>query len=81
MLLFPVAVAPSEHNIRLLTDMGFSRARAVNALRRTGDNVETATTFLLQEDPEEVAAAERDGDSSGGASSQEEEDAGDMRGQ
>ena len=42
-------VAPSEPNIRLLTDMGFSRERAVNALRRTNDNVESATTYLLQE--------------------------------
>ena len=42
-------VAPSEENIRLLTDMGFSRERAVDALRRTHDNVESATTYLLQE--------------------------------
>ena len=42
-------VAPSEANILLLTDMGFSRERAVDALRRTNDNVESATTYLLQE--------------------------------
>lgn len=40
---------PSEENVNVLTSMGFSRERVVRALQTTGNNVEAATTLLLQE--------------------------------
>lgn len=40
---------PTESNVRLLTDMGFSRERVVDALRRANDDVQTATNFLVQQ--------------------------------
>jgi hypothetical protein len=43
------APQPSEANIRLLVDMGFSRARVEAALRQTGDDVNAATAVLIHE--------------------------------
>ena len=45
----PAPPAPSEDSVRLLTDMGFERERAERALVRSGNDVQAATTILLQE--------------------------------
>jgi len=42
-------VEPSEQNIQLLVDMGFDRTRARDALRSSGDDLETATSLLLRQ--------------------------------
>lgn len=44
----PISVPPSEENIRLLMDMGFTRDRVENALRQVNNDVQSATTLLLQ---------------------------------
>lgn len=40
---------PSEENISLLMEMGFSRERVIMALRETNNNVQLATAILLQD--------------------------------
>ena len=45
----PFISAPSEQNIRLLMDMGFTRERVEAALRQTNNDMQMATTILLQE--------------------------------
>lgn len=42
-------VVPSERNIQLLLDMGFDRMRATEALRTSGDDLQTATSLLLRQ--------------------------------
>eukprot|EP00094_Tigriopus_californicus_P000697 TCALIF_00675-PA protein Name:"Protein of unknown function" AED:0.12 eAED:0.12 QI:1049/0.85/0.87/1/0.28/0.62/8/0/70 len=44
----PISVPPSEENIRLLMDMGFTRDRVENALRQVNNDVQSATTLLVQ---------------------------------
>ncbi|TRY75902.1 hypothetical protein TCAL_00675 [Tigriopus californicus] len=44
----PNTVPPSEENIRLLMDMGFTRDRVENALRQVNNDVQSATTLLVQ---------------------------------
>lgn len=43
-------VQPSEPNIAILVEMGFSRERAMRALSETGDSVELALATLTAED-------------------------------
>jgi len=38
---------PSEENIQMLVDMGFDRGRVMQALRQTGNDVQSATAVLL----------------------------------
>jgi uncharacterized UBP type Zn finger protein len=38
---------PSEESIEALTGMGFTRAMALRALERSGNNLEIATNLLL----------------------------------
>lgn len=40
---------PSPENIRILVDMGFEQSRAVEALRSSSNNLESATTILLNQ--------------------------------
>lgn len=40
---------PSEENVNLLMEMGFSRERVVQALRETNNDVQLATVILLQQ--------------------------------
>lgn len=40
---------PSEENVRMLMDMGFPRERVVAALQRANNDINVATTILLQE--------------------------------
>eukprot|EP00095_Tigriopus_kingsejongensis_P001159 maker-scaffold628_size122696-snap-gene-0.37 protein:Tk01159 transcript:maker-scaffold628_size122696-snap-gene-0.37-mRNA-1 annotation:"ubiquitin-associated domain-containing" len=42
------AVPPSEDNIRMLMDMGFTRDRVENALRQTSNDIQSATALLVQ---------------------------------
>ena len=44
-----MTVEPSEENIRLLTDMGFSVDRATTALRQANNDLQLATTVLLRD--------------------------------
>ena len=39
---------PSEENVQMLVDMGFGRDRVMQALRQTGNDVQSATAILLQ---------------------------------
>lgn len=39
---------PSQENIQILVDMGFDQARAVEALRSSSNDLETATSILLR---------------------------------
>jgi len=41
-------VEPSEENVQMLVDMGFGRDRVMQALRQTGNDVQSATAILLQ---------------------------------
>jgi uncharacterized UBP type Zn finger protein len=40
---------PSQENIQILVDMGFDHARAVEALRSSSNDLETATSILLRQ--------------------------------
>ncbi|ODN03734.1 Ubiquitin-associated domain-containing protein 2 [Orchesella cincta] len=40
---------PSQENIQILVDMGFEHARAVEALRSSSNDLETATSILLRQ--------------------------------
>jgi len=41
-------VEPSDENVQMLVDMGFGRERVLQALRQTGNDVQSATALLLQ---------------------------------
>lgn len=40
---------PSQENIQILVDMGFDHSRAVDALRSSSNDLETATSILLRQ--------------------------------
>lgn len=42
-------VEPSPQNIQLLVDMGFDRARVTEALRSSGNDLQAATSLLLNQ--------------------------------
>ena len=48
-LIFISFSEPSEENINLLMEMGFTRERVVQALRETNNDVQLATVILLQQ--------------------------------
>jgi uncharacterized UBP type Zn finger protein len=48
-LWFAEPVAAIEDYVTMLVDMGFTRERATLALQRANNDLETATTILLQE--------------------------------
>ena len=46
---YSLFLEPSEENINLLMEMGFTRERVVQALRETNNDVQLATVILLQQ--------------------------------
>ena len=44
-----IILGPSEENINILMEMGFTRERVTQALRETNNDLELATVILLQQ--------------------------------